>query len=40
MLTVSLTSSFNSINITPVDNDYEKNGVEELFLLLPVRTKE
>ena len=39
-LTISLTSSFNGINITPEENDYEKNGVEELFFLLPVRTKE
>lgn len=37
---LSLTSALNSMNITPVDNSYEKNGVEELFMLLPVRTKD
>ena len=35
-----LTSALNSMNITPVDNSYEDNGVEELFMLLPVRTKD
>ena len=39
-ITLFLTSALNSMNITPVDNDYEKNGVEELFMLLPVRTKD
>lgn len=39
-ITLSLTSALNSMNITPIDNDYEKNGVEELFMLLPVRTKD
>ena len=37
---LGLTSALNSMNITPVENEYEKNGVEELFMLLPVRTKD
>ena len=37
---LSLSSPLNSMNITPVENDYEANGVEELFMLLPVRTKD
>lgn len=37
---MSLSSPLNSMNITPVENSYEENGVEELFMLLPVRTKE
>ena len=37
---LELSSPLNSMNIIPVDNDYEKNGFEELFMLLPVRTKE
>ena len=28
------------MNITPEENDYEQNGAEELFMLLPVRTKD
>ena len=39
-VTMSLTSPLNSMNITPVDSNYENNGVEELFMLLPVRTKD
>ena len=37
---LELSSPLNSMNITPIENDYEKNGVEELFMLLPVRTKD
>ncbi len=37
---LELSSPLNSMNITPVNNNYEENGVEELFMLLPVRTKD
>ena len=37
---LELSSPLNSMNITPIDNNYEENGVEELFMLLPVRTKD
>lgn len=37
---LSLTSPLNSMNITPIENGYEEKGVEELFMLLPVRTKD
>ena len=37
---LSLSSPLNSMNITPVENGYEEKGVEELFMLLPVRTKD
>ena len=37
---LELSSPLNSMNIVPVDNNYEENGVEEVFMLLPVRTKE
>lgn len=37
---MKLSSPLNSMNITPENNNYEENGVEELFMLLPVRTKE
>ncbi len=37
---LSLLTPLSSMNITPAVNDYEANGVDELFMLLPVRTKE
>ena len=37
---MTASSPLGSMNITPEDNDYEKNGAEELFMLLPVRTKD
>ena len=37
---LELSSPLNSMNITPVNNNYEENGVEELYMLLPVRTKD
>ena len=37
---LTMTSALNSMNITPTENNYEENGVEELFMLLPVRTKD
>lgn len=39
-LMLSLTSPLNSMNITPVENSYEENGSEQLYMLLPVRTKD
>ena len=37
---MSLSSPLGSMNMTPADNDYEKDGKEELYMLLPVRTKD
>ncbi len=37
---MALSSPLGSMNMTPVDNDYEINGKEELYMLLPVRTKD
>ncbi len=37
---MTMSSPLGSMNITPEDNDYEQNGAEELFMLLPVRTKD
>ena len=37
---MAMSSPLGSMNMTPIDNDYEKNGKEELYMLLPVRTKD
>ncbi len=37
---MTMSTPLGSMNITPEDNDYEQNGVDELFMLLPVRTKD
>ncbi len=37
---LSMSSPLTSMNIEPVDNDYEKNGSDEIFMLLPVRMKD
>ncbi len=37
---MKLSSPLGSMNITPLENDYEQSGVEEFFMLLPVRTKD
>ncbi len=39
-LSLTMSSPLTSMNIRPVDNDYEANGTDEIFMLLPVRTKE
>ena len=39
-LVLSLSSPLASMNIEPVNNNYEENGEEEKFMLLPVRMKE
>ena len=39
-LILSLSSPLASMNIEPVNNNYEENGEEEKFMLLPVRMKE
>ena len=35
-----LTSPLGSMNIEPESDEYRENGIEELFMLLPVRTKD
>ena len=37
---LSLSSPLTSMNIEPIDNDYEQSGKEEIFMLLPVRMKD
>lgn len=37
---MTMSTPLGSMNLTPEDNDYEENGREELFMLLPVRTKD
>ncbi|MBR2346963.1 MAG: DNA polymerase III subunit beta [Clostridia bacterium] len=37
---MTMSTPLGSMNITPEENDYEQNGAEELFMLLPVRTKD
>lgn len=37
---MAMSSPLGSMNMTPVDNDYEAEGKEELYMLLPVRTKD
>ncbi len=37
---MAMSSPLGSMNMTPVDNDYESEGKEELYMLLPVRTKD
>ena len=39
-LIMTMSSPLTSMNITPIENKYEEQGSEELFMLLPVRTKE
>ena len=39
-LVLSMSSPLTSMNVEPVENDYEEKGEEEIFMLLPVRTKE
>ena len=35
-----LSSPLGSMNIEPASDEYKENGIEELFMLLPVRTKD
>ena len=37
---MAMSSPLGSMNMTPVNNDYETDGKEELYMLLPVRTKD
>ncbi len=37
---LSLSSPLASMNIEPTENDYEQKGNDEIFMLLPVRTKD
>ena len=39
-LLMTMSSALTSMNVEPVDNKYEEQGSEEIFMLLPVRTKE
>ena len=39
-LLLTLSSPLNSMNIEPYESEYKENGIDELFMLLPVRTKE
>jgi DNA polymerase-3 subunit beta len=39
-ITLSLSTPLGSMNITPTSEEYLENGIEELFMLLPVRTKD
>ena len=39
-LTMTFSTPLNGMNIVPSEGTYEENEVEELFMLLPVRTKE
>lgn len=39
-LLLTLSSPLNSMNIEPSEAEYKENGIEELFMLLPVRTKD
>ena len=37
---VSMSSPLTSMNIEPMENDYDENGSDEIFMLLPVRMKD
>lgn len=37
---LTLSSPLGSMNIEPESSEYKENGIEELFMLLPVRTKD
>ncbi len=37
---LSMSSPLTSMNIEPLDNDYEASGKDEIFMLLPVRMKD
>ena len=37
---LSLTSPLGSMNIQPASEEYRENGIDEIFMLLPVRTKD
>ena len=37
---LTLSSPLSSMNIEPAEDEYAENGIEELFMLLPVRTKD
>ena len=39
-LLLSLSSPLSSMNVEPYEAVYKENGIDELFMLLPVRTKE
>ena len=37
---LTLSTPLSSMNIQPAEDEYAENGIEEMFMLLPVRTKE
>ncbi|MBO5203305.1 MAG: DNA polymerase III subunit beta [Clostridia bacterium] len=39
-IVLSMSSPLTSMNIEPEENNYEENGSDEIFMLLPVRTKD
>ena len=39
-VSLKLSSPLASMNIEPASDEYKENGIEELFMLLPVRTKD
>lgn len=39
-ITLSMSSPLTSMNIEPMENDYEQSGSDEIFMLLPVRMKD
>lgn len=39
-LVLTMSSPLTSMNVQPVENNYEESGKEEIFMLLPVRMKE
>ncbi len=39
-IVLSMSSPLTSMNIEPENNSYEENGIDEIFMLLPVRTKD
>ena len=39
-IVLTMSTSLTSMNIEPVENDYGQKGSDEIFMLLPVRTKD
>ena len=37
---LAMSSAHASMNLEPLENNYDKSGSEEIFMLLPVRMKE
>jgi DNA polymerase-3 subunit beta len=39
-IVLTMSTALTSMNIEPTENDYEQKGSDEIFMLLPVRTKD